>query len=93
MRRYIPEKPERLLQRFKLVLLRFKAKRLMGRADEVWEEKSWTPDDAKRLLETKIFMKQRLMMSTRILNCSTSPENYYLCIQEKVAGFSNHGPR
>lgn len=32
-------------------------------------------------------------MSIRILNCSTSLENYYLCLREKVAGFSNRGPQ
>ena len=32
-------------------------------------------------------------MPTRILNCSTSLENYYLCIREKVAGFTNFGPQ
>ena len=32
-------------------------------------------------------------MTTRILNCSTSLENYYLCIREKVAGFTNRGPQ
>jgi hypothetical protein len=31
--------------------------------------------------------------TTRILNCSTSLENYYLCIEEKVAGFVNRGPQ
>jgi hypothetical protein len=33
------------------------------------------------------------MPTTRILNCSTSLENYYLCIEEKVAGFVNRGPQ
>lgn len=42
------------LQFLKQVLLRFKAERLMDRADEIWEEKGWTPDDAKRLLEIKM---------------------------------------
>ena len=31
--------------------------------------------------------------TTRVLNCSTSLENYYICIEEKVAGFSNRGPQ
>lgn len=31
-------------------------------------------------------------MNTRILHCSTSIENYNLCVDEKVAGFSNRGP-
>ena len=31
--------------------------------------------------------------ATRILNCSTSLENYYICIGESVAGFSNRGPQ
>ncbi|MCB9302648.1 MAG: hypothetical protein H6566_18555 [Lewinellaceae bacterium] len=35
-------------------LLRFKAERLMGCADEAWEEIGWAPDDADRLLETKM---------------------------------------
>jgi hypothetical protein len=29
--------------------------------------------------------------TTRILNCSTSLENYYLYIEEKVAGFTRRG--
>ncbi|MBK8565053.1 MAG: hypothetical protein IPN76_17375 [Saprospiraceae bacterium] len=29
--------------------------------------------------------------TTRILNCSTSLENYYLCIEEKVTGFTRRG--
>lgn len=32
-------------------------------------------------------------MKVRILHCSTSLENYYLCINEKVAGFTNRGPQ
>ncbi|MDX5437530.1 MAG: hypothetical protein LPK03_10070, partial [Pontibacter sp.] len=32
-------------------------------------------------------------MSTRILHCSTSVENYNICIEQKVAGFSHKGPQ
>lgn len=32
-------------------------------------------------------------MSTRILHCSSSSENYNICIEQKVAGFSNRGPQ
>ncbi|MDX5418009.1 MAG: hypothetical protein LPK09_02250 [Hymenobacteraceae bacterium] len=32
-------------------------------------------------------------MSTRILHCSTSVENYNICIEHNVAGFSNRGPQ
>ncbi|MCC9166500.1 hypothetical protein [Pontibacter harenae] len=32
-------------------------------------------------------------MSTRILHCSTSVENYNICVEHKVAGFSNRGPQ
>jgi hypothetical protein len=32
-------------------------------------------------------------MSIRISHCSTSLENYYLCLKEKVAGFTNRGPQ
>ncbi|MBX0334909.1 hypothetical protein K3G39_16855 [Pontibacter sp. HSC-14F20] len=32
-------------------------------------------------------------MSTRILHCSTSVENYNICIQQNVAGFSHKGPQ
>lgn len=32
-----------------------------------------------------------MMPTTRILNCSHSLENYYLCIEEKVAGFTRRG--
>ncbi|RCX22936.1 hypothetical protein DFP94_101525 [Fontibacillus phaseoli] len=31
-------------------------------------------------------------MSVRILHCGKSIENYYLCINEKVAGFARRGP-
>jgi hypothetical protein len=34
----------------KKVLLRFKAERLMDKADAIWEDKNWTSDDVKRLL-------------------------------------------
>ena len=32
-------------------------------------------------------------MNARILHCSTSLENYYLCLEHRVAGFSNRGPQ
>ncbi|GAB3202776.1 hypothetical protein ABID22_001058 [Pontibacter aydingkolensis] len=32
-------------------------------------------------------------MSTRILHCSTSVENYNICIEQQVAGFSHRGPQ
>jgi len=32
-------------------------------------------------------------MNTRILHCSNSLENYYLCLEHRVAGFSNRGPQ
>ncbi|MBN8676649.1 MAG: hypothetical protein J0M29_00400 [Chitinophagales bacterium] len=32
-------------------------------------------------------------MNTRILHCSNSLENYYLCLEHQVAGFSNRGPQ
>lgn len=32
-------------------------------------------------------------MSTRILHCSTSVENYNICIEHQVAGFSHRGPQ
>lgn len=32
-------------------------------------------------------------MNTRILHCSNSIENYNLCIEHSVAGFSNRGPQ
>jgi hypothetical protein len=32
-------------------------------------------------------------LNTRILHCSTSLENYYLCLEHRVAGFSNRGPQ
>lgn len=38
----------------KKVLLRFKAERLMDKADAIWEGKNWTTDDVKRLLNTKM---------------------------------------
>ena len=31
-------------------------------------------------------------MSTRILHCGKSIENYNLCIKHEVAGFTNRGP-
>jgi hypothetical protein len=38
----------------KKVLLRFKAERLMDKADAIWEGKNWTTEDVKRLLNTKM---------------------------------------
>lgn len=32
-------------------------------------------------------------MNSRILHCSTSLENYYLCLEHRVAGFTNRGPQ
>gem|GEM_PF-1851770 len=32
-------------------------------------------------------------MNIRILHCSTSLENYYLCLEHGVAGFGNRGPQ
>jgi hypothetical protein len=32
-------------------------------------------------------------MKTRILHCSTSVENYNICVNHKIAGFSNRGPQ
>jgi hypothetical protein len=32
-------------------------------------------------------------MSTRILHCSTSIENYTICVEQNVAGFSHRGPQ
>ena len=32
-------------------------------------------------------------MNTRILHCTTSLENYYLCLEHRGAGFSNRGPK
>lgn len=32
-------------------------------------------------------------MNVRILHCSNSVTNYYLCLHEKVAGFNNRGPK
>lgn len=33
-----------------------------------------------------------ISMNTRILHCSNNLDNYYLCIDERIAGFSNRGP-
>ncbi len=38
----------------KKVLVRFKAERLMDKADAIWEKKNWTADDVKRLLQVKM---------------------------------------
>lgn len=32
-------------------------------------------------------------MDTRILHCSNSLENYYLCLEHRVGGFTNRGPQ
>jgi hypothetical protein len=32
-------------------------------------------------------------MSTRILHCSTSVENYNICVEQQIAGFSHRGPQ
>lgn len=47
----ISEDELRLLKR---VLLRFRAEILMDKADRIWEEKGWTDEDIKRLLDAKM---------------------------------------
>ena len=42
------------LQYLKQVLLRFRAELLMDKADRIWEEKGWTIEDVKTLLQTKM---------------------------------------
>lgn len=38
-------------------------------------------------------MSKTICMATRILHCSNLLENYRLCIEHNVAGFSNRGPQ
>lgn len=59
LRLFAEDLEEEDLKYLKQVLLRFRAERLMDRADEIWEEKGWTADDAKRLLETKMRVPYR----------------------------------
>ncbi|MFN4253830.1 MAG: hypothetical protein ACK4Q5_02350 [Saprospiraceae bacterium] len=42
------------LRALKKILLRFKAERLMDEADKIWDEKGWTNEDVKRLLQVKM---------------------------------------
>lgn len=48
------ELPESDLAVLKKILLRFKAERLMDNADKIWEEKNWSNDDIKRLLQIRM---------------------------------------
>ncbi|MBK8965550.1 MAG: hypothetical protein R3D58_21540 [Saprospiraceae bacterium] len=47
------------LHLLKRILLRFRAEVLMDKADRIWEEKGWTDEDIKRLLETKMRISYR----------------------------------
>ena len=38
----------------KRVLVRFKAERLMDKADAIWDKENWTEEDVKRLLNIKM---------------------------------------
>jgi len=46
--------PENQYDVLKKILLRFKAEILMDKADQIWEEKGWTDEDIRRMLETKM---------------------------------------
>jgi hypothetical protein len=46
--------PEEQYEVLKKILLRFKAEVLMDKADRVWDEKGWTDEDIRRMLETKM---------------------------------------
>ena len=51
---FASELPESDLVVLKKILLRFKAERLMDNADKIWEEKNWSNDDIKRLLQIRM---------------------------------------
>ncbi len=42
------------LEVLKKILLRFKAEVLMDKADRIWEEKGWSDEDIRRMLDTKM---------------------------------------
>ena len=46
--------PEPELAVLRRILLRFKAERLMDNADQIWEEKKWSNEDIKSLLQVKM---------------------------------------
>ncbi len=46
--------PESQYDLLKKILLRFKAEILMDKADQIWDEKGWTDEDIRRMLETKM---------------------------------------
>ncbi len=54
MQLFATELPDPYLKALKKILLRFKAERLMDEADKIWEERGWTNDDVKRLLQVKV---------------------------------------
>lgn len=46
--------PEEQYDLLKKILLRFKAEVLMDKADRIWDEKGWTDEDIRRMLQTKM---------------------------------------
>lgn len=47
----IPEEQYEVLRK---ILLRFKAEVLMDKADKIWDEKGWTDEDIRQMLQTKM---------------------------------------
>lgn len=55
--------PEEQYDVLKKILLRFKAEVLMDKADRIWDEKGWTDEDIRRMLQKSL---------TCCSNCPTS---------------------
>jgi len=47
----IPQEQYEVLRK---ILLRFKAEVLMDKADKIWDEKGWTDEDIRQMLQTKM---------------------------------------
>lgn len=46
--------PDEQYEVLKRILIRFKAEVLMDKADQIWEEKGWTDEDIRKMLQTKM---------------------------------------
>ncbi|MGI9160377.1 MAG: hypothetical protein ACR2K1_11565 [Saprospiraceae bacterium] len=46
--------PEEQYAVLKKILLRFKAEVLMDKADKIWDNKGWTDEDIRKMLQTKM---------------------------------------
>lgn len=51
---FAKEVPEEDLKNIKFLIANYFAEKAMDKADEVWDDKGWTAEDAERMLQTKM---------------------------------------